>query len=228
MAPKTPKKTPKTSARKSDATRSADAWSPAKQRAVEAKRLAALRASAAARRAAREASRVAEPAQPQRDTRRGCADAATRPSAPDGSATARSTVSATPGHGHRESPAVPPPYQSGSPGAGLQPRSRLSSRPENSSLPKVVKPRLRNRMRGMGRMGMLLKDAIIRAADLEGGGNGADHDGLIRWLRKQARTHPVAFMGLLAKVIPLQIQAHSLQAISVEIVKRDTQQSTGR
>jgi hypothetical protein len=80
----------------------------------------------------------------------------------------------------------------------------------------------------MGRMGMLLKDAIIRAADLEGGGNGADHDGLIRWLRKQARTHPVAFMGLLAKVIPLQIQAHSLQAISVEIVKRDTQQSTGR
>src|SRR5688572_20197341 len=46
----------------------------------------------------------------------------------------------------------------------------------------------------------LLKDAILQAATQEGG-----TAGLVGYLRKQARENPAPFMGLLAKVLPLQI-----------------------
>src|SRR5215204_5717630 len=44
-----------------------------------------------------------------------------------------------------------------------------------------------------------LKEAILLAADQ------ADMDGVVGYLRRQAITNPVAFMGLLGKVLPLQM-----------------------
>ena len=46
----------------------------------------------------------------------------------------------------------------------------------------------------------LLKDAILQAATEEGGGN------IVAYLRQQAREQPAAFMSLLSKVLPLQLQ----------------------
>lgn len=45
----------------------------------------------------------------------------------------------------------------------------------------------------------LLKDAIIQAA------NDAHADGMAGYLQMQANANPVAFMGLLGKVLPMQI-----------------------
>ena|SRR5215207_4392004 len=45
----------------------------------------------------------------------------------------------------------------------------------------------------------LLKDAILAAAE------NADEQGLVGYLEKQALNNPVAFMGLLGKVLPMQI-----------------------
>ncbi len=45
----------------------------------------------------------------------------------------------------------------------------------------------------------LLKDAILIAAE------NADEDGLVGYLQKQALTNPAAFLGLLGKVLPLQV-----------------------
>ena len=45
-----------------------------------------------------------------------------------------------------------------------------------------------------------LKDAILRAATEEGNGS------LTAYLRRQAREQPAAFMSLLSKVLPLQLQ----------------------
>src|SRR5215207_302772 len=44
----------------------------------------------------------------------------------------------------------------------------------------------------------LLKDAILAAAE------NADEGGLVGYLEKQALSNPVAFLGLLGKVLPLQ------------------------
>src|SRR5690554_4771742 len=49
----------------------------------------------------------------------------------------------------------------------------------------------------------LLKEAILRAAD-EAGGSG----GVVEYLTLQAHQNPAAFMGLLGKVLPMQV-AHS-------------------
>lgn len=49
----------------------------------------------------------------------------------------------------------------------------------------------------------LLKEAILRAAD-EAGGSG----GVVEYLTLQAHENPAAFMGLLGKVLPMQV-AHS-------------------
>lgn len=46
----------------------------------------------------------------------------------------------------------------------------------------------------------LLKDAILRAADAAGGKGGT-----VAYLTKQAEENPAAFMTLLGKVLPLQI-----------------------
>lgn len=48
----------------------------------------------------------------------------------------------------------------------------------------------------------ILKDAILTAAQLAGGG---DEDGLVKYLQAQATANPGPFMALLGKVMPLQI-----------------------
>ncbi|MCR9195056.1 MAG: hypothetical protein NXH88_10005 [Hyphomonas sp.] len=47
----------------------------------------------------------------------------------------------------------------------------------------------------------LLKDAILQAAEKAG-----DKDGMVGYLKKQADKNPTAFMGLLGKVLPMQVQ----------------------
>jgi hypothetical protein len=47
----------------------------------------------------------------------------------------------------------------------------------------------------------LLKDAILRAADDAGG-----KDGLIGYLTEQAKDNPTAFLTLLGKVLPMQVE----------------------
>lgn len=49
----------------------------------------------------------------------------------------------------------------------------------------------------------LLKDAILMAAQAAGGGK---KDGLVKYLTVQAKENPPAFMTLLGKVLPLQIE----------------------
>lgn len=51
----------------------------------------------------------------------------------------------------------------------------------------------------------LLKEAILRAANEAGGGG---PDGTIEYLTLQAHQNPAAFMGLLGKVLPMQV-SHS-------------------
>ena len=47
----------------------------------------------------------------------------------------------------------------------------------------------------------LLKDAILTAAELAGGGK----EGLVNYLKNQATANPGPFMALLGKVLPMQI-----------------------
>ena len=47
----------------------------------------------------------------------------------------------------------------------------------------------------------LLKDAILTAAEQVGG-----KEGLVGYLKKQAKEEPVSFLNLLGKVLPMQIQ----------------------
>ena len=56
----------------------------------------------------------------------------------------------------------------------------------------------------------LLRDAILEAAELAG-----DKDGMVGYLIKQAKENPVAFIGLLGKVLPLQIVADVTPHIAV-------------
>ena len=67
----------------------------------------------------------------------------------------------------------------------------------------------------------ILRELILEATDLAGGGSGHGDDGIIRYLRRQANANPVAFLSLLKSVIPLQVQAHNRNELIVEIVKRD-------
>ena len=65
-----------------------------------------------------------------------------------------------------------------------------------------IAPHKRQRGRPLGscnKVSALLKDAILMAGDE------ADPEGLVGYLTKQALTNPVAFMGLLGKVLPLQL-----------------------
>ncbi len=52
----------------------------------------------------------------------------------------------------------------------------------------------------------LLKDAILQAAELAGN-DLEKKEGLIGYLKAQAIDHPAAFMTLLGKVLPMQINA---------------------
>ncbi len=51
----------------------------------------------------------------------------------------------------------------------------------------------------------LLKDAILKAAELAG--NKIGSDGLVSYLEQQATDNPAPFLSLLGKVLPLQITA---------------------
>jgi hypothetical protein len=64
----------------------------------------------------------------------------------------------------------------------------------------------------------LLKDAILMAAEVAGGG---EPDGLVKYLVAQARRNSVAFMTLLGKVLPMQVSGEESGNIIVEIVKND-------
>ena len=50
----------------------------------------------------------------------------------------------------------------------------------------------------------LLKDAIIKAA--QNAGNKVGADGLVSYLEHQAIENPGPFMGLLGKVLPMQVE----------------------
>ena len=72
------------------------------------------------------------------------------------------------------------------------------------------KPGIPNKANG------LLRDAIIQAAE-EAGGKG----GIVGYLTHQARKHPAAFLALIGRVLPLQVQGRDTsEQIVVEIVHR--------
>lgn len=64
----------------------------------------------------------------------------------------------------------------------------------------------------------LLKDAILKAA--EQAGDEHDGTGLVGYLQQQAKDNPGPFMGLLGKVLPLQL-AGSLSIQNVTKEQRD-------
>lgn len=61
----------------------------------------------------------------------------------------------------------------------------------------------------------LLKDAILRAAEEAGGG-----DGLVGYLREQAMANPGPFMSLLGKVLPMQVTGADGGPIEVSRIER--------
>ena len=64
----------------------------------------------------------------------------------------------------------------------------------------------------------LLKDAILKAAELAGNETGGD--GMVGYLKKQAAENPGPFMALLGKVLPMQVEGRGEDGrIVVEIVK---------
>jgi hypothetical protein len=64
----------------------------------------------------------------------------------------------------------------------------------------------------------LLKDAILKAAELAG--NKVGDDGMVSYLEVQATENPGPFMSLLGKVLPMQITGDGGGSVQVELVKR--------
>jgi len=60
----------------------------------------------------------------------------------------------------------------------------------------------------------LLKDAILKAAEAAGGKGGT-----VAYLTDQATDNPAAFMGLLGKVLPLQISGEDGGPVRVGVVE---------
>jgi len=72
------------------------------------------------------------------------------------------------------------------------------------------KPKTGDRQKGtLNKTSALLKDAVLEAADTAGG-----KEGRVGYLRLQARENPVAFMGLLKKLVPSQIAAEVTQGVA--------------
>jgi hypothetical protein len=72
------------------------------------------------------------------------------------------------------------------------------------------RPKTGGRQKGtLNKTSALLKEAILEAADTAGGS-----EGLVGYLRVQARENPVAFMGLLGKLVPSQISAEVTQRVA--------------
>lgn len=63
----------------------------------------------------------------------------------------------------------------------------------------------------------LLKDAILRAAEIAG--NKVGSEGLVSYLAEQAEENPGPFMSLLGKVLPMQVTGEDGGALIVEIRK---------
>src|SRR5262245_60854767 len=63
---------------------------------------------------------------------------------------------------------------------------------------------------------LILKDALLLAAQTAGGGGPA---GLHNYLAKQAKANPSAFMAMLSKVLPLQPTGGDSGKVIVNIVK---------
>lgn len=55
-----------------------------------------------------------------------------------------------------------------------------------------------------GATNILLKEAIIEAAAAVG--DGGKKKGLVAYLTERAKDQPVAFMGLIGRVVPLQVE----------------------
>ena len=67
--------------------------------------------------------------------------------------------------------------------------------------PKKVMPVSPGRPKGMpNKTTALLKDAILKAAEQAG-----DGEGLVGYLKTQAKANPGPFMALLGKVLPMQV-----------------------
>jgi len=67
----------------------------------------------------------------------------------------------------------------------------------------------------------LLKDAILRAAELAGGPEAKDSPGgLVAYLQTQATANPGPFMALLGKVLPMQIGTDPDNPLVVSITRR--------
>ena len=62
----------------------------------------------------------------------------------------------------------------------------------------------------------LIREAIIAAAEKAGG-----KDGMVGYLLKQAEAQPAAFMALLGKVLPSQVEANVDANVSVKTGARD-------
>ena len=69
----------------------------------------------------------------------------------------------------------------------------------------------------------ILRKAFVLAAEAAGGGG---PDGLFKYLTKQAKDHPVAFMNALGKCIPLEFDARGQTQLTIKIVKRFDDVST--
>lgn len=59
----------------------------------------------------------------------------------------------------------------------------------------------------------LLKDAILQAADEAG-----DAEGMVGYLREQAKANPSAFLTLLGKVLPMQLTGEGGGPIGIKII----------
>ena len=66
--------------------------------------------------------------------------------------------------------------------------------------------------RGPAKTTKLVKDAIIAAAEAAGG-----KDGMVGYLAVQAQENPAAFMALLGKVLPMQVEASGPDGGPIEI-----------
>ncbi|MDA4844011.1 hypothetical protein [Hoeflea poritis] len=60
----------------------------------------------------------------------------------------------------------------------------------------------------------IIRDAIIQAAVEAGGGD------MVAYLKKQAETHPSAFLTLLGKVLPMQLTGGKGQPVNLEFSVR--------
>lgn len=76
-------------------------------------------------------------------------------------------------------------------------------------------PKSRGRPKGTpNKTTALLKDAILKAAEKAGGKGGT-----VGYLTTQAKDNPVAFMSMLGKVLPLQVQGAGPSGEHVVVVR---------